>query len=242
ATAQSSLIGGLRRHNLVGNRQDSGGIKLNADIANRIGVVGIHLPAVELSLQVITQIRILILDFEIDGALFAETKHQLLSQSLECRRRLPIHSNNFLTRLNAGSGRNRTWGYTVDNGSNPLNTRQKNHPVGNNGQQEIGDGTGADHSHALPYRLVVERIRNVSRSDIALALIHHFDIATEGKYGEHKFCALAIVPAGKGSAKTYGKAQHLNATTASHPKVAKLVDGHQNSQGNQSKEQGFCDF
>ena len=66
---------------------------------------------------------------------------------------------------------------------------------------------------------------------LAFPSIQHLDIAAQRQCGNHIVSAIASAPLPERTAKADGKLQHLDAQTASHPKMPEFMDGHQDAQG-----------
>jgi hypothetical protein len=47
-------------------------------------------------------------------------------------------------------------------------------------KQQVGERTGGDDRNAAPYRLTIERARQVGRRDVALALVRHLHVSASG--------------------------------------------------------------
>src|SRR5690554_3048732 len=104
-------------------------------------------------------------------------------------------------------------------------------PVCCDGKDKVGSRSGGSDGNTLTRRLGGKRFMALFFRDRALALVQHFDVATQGDQRDSKLGPVAVITRENRITKAYRKAQYLDAALAGNPEVPELVDGHQNAKG-----------
>ncbi len=108
------------------------------------------------------------------------------------------------------------------------------HPVEDEGEQEIRRRAGEDDEDAGRDALVVEGARSLALRDRALALVEHLHVAAQRDRGHHPLGAVGPAPADQQrTAEAHVEAQDLHVHRARGQVVAELVDHHEHAHGDE---------
>ena len=158
-------------------------------------------------------------------------------------RRLTINGQNFISLTQSGSLGCGFIQHTVDDGGDSTHAiADVYQPEHKNRQQEIGSRAGSYNGHSLPQRLAGKRLMTLALRngtvlrDAGVFLTEHFDVPAERYRGNDVFHSIFTNPGFSRLAKSNRKAEDFYATATRHPKMAKLMNGHEDAQShNQGK-------
>ena len=137
-------------------------------------------PAIQRPLRLIDHAGVRVAHGECYGAGVPYPVQQAKAQGLPGRRLPAVHRHDLLARLQARDIRDGAGFHLADHGRVAGFTGHEQSPVGHDGEQEIGQRTGADHRDALAHRFAVEGPVQFLRGDLPLALVEHLDVTAQG--------------------------------------------------------------
>src|SRR5690606_6363147 len=129
-------------------------------------------------------------------------------------------------------------GRGVDDGQVIRLADHEHQPEGGDGEQEVEGGTGCGDRHALTDRLAVMGLVEFFGRHLRLALVEHLDVAAERDCGNREFGAMAITPRPQRLAEADRKTQHLHPAITGDDEMPELVEGHQQSEGDDEPPDG----
>ncbi len=159
-------------------------------------------------------------------------------QVLEAFHRLAIHREHRVARADAGLGGGRCGRRLAQHRFQDRRAGHEQAPEQQDGEQEIGQGSGRDDGGAGAQGLAVEGLVEGLGRHRGLALVQHLDVTAQGDGGQRPLGLVPVGAAGDDLAETHGKTQDLDAGQARHQVVAELVEDDEDGQGGQEGEQG----
>src|SRR3990167_6861362 len=209
----------------------------NTQGGNRIGLIDAAQPVIQGDLPRTVGSGARLAHRQAQFAPLPETAPQLQIARRPARGRLTVARNYFLTCLQTGHFGQAAALDRTDDRAHLLAADHRHQPEEHQGQQEVGHRPRRDYGDALTHRLAIERLLQLLGRYVALALVEHLHVATQGNGRDYKLGALAVMPTQQGRAKAHGKAQNLDPAAAGDPEMAELMECYQYPQRNQGTHQ-----
>jgi hypothetical protein len=186
----------------------------------------------------VSDAAVLPFDLERDAAVADHLLEHGDQRLLPVQWRLLADPKDTITLAQSGLGRVRAGLHLTHGGRHAGNAPQEQHPVRDDGEEEIEQRSGEQHRDPRRHGAMVECPAAIRRLDRSLALVQELDVAAERDGGDAEFGAVpAEHPGPQRLAEADGIPEHLHAGPAAHEEMTELVDGDQHADGDHEGEQ-----